>query len=1402
MSPRYASRAVRCLVSFAIAAASLAIGEQAEADCALIPAAVKRLPSEDGQVDRPFAAPGDTVTIFSDSACKPSASEPHFDPDPANNEITLILDPPTGAIAPAVPSFVAARVLDCGTDRCFALEFQMPDTTGLAGAFPLTGPARLEVRNRAVVGDPVVAVIDELFEPARGCNSQNRVRNLFRQFTVLPPRNLYDPNVSDTIEAALDGSGALVIPLDYSNVLASQIGSGSGTVRLLTITADLANGLSGGNGLPGADGAFIRLPRFGRFVRAFSLNGRPIPPLLEIAASQPLSSGGVDYGDTIVGSVDFVDSVLRIAKVGDDPSSPGSQLQIFALDGEQPGAPTGLTMQNGLGPVLLTGVNLAAGPAAPLNSVLGSSDLAIVARDEQLEEQFGNGEQNGDGDTDDKVIYFRDLTTNTEFNTDMAVVETARSPRKAVVATAGSTVAFLQSEMYQGRTDINFDGDFQDAMLRIFNADGSHPLCGGSPCEITQGSIHVNPQALLRAGASRSPLVVSGRADPGRFVFFGVNEVGDSPVINERVSVAEDGSETDGPSFDGVVSENGQSVAFVSQASNILTGGPSGQQIYVRDMLTLTTRLVSSSLVGGSTGGNGDSENPNVASDGSIVGFDSLASDLVVGDVEGHRDVFVSINPQTLVGQTVALDYNFGNDSGFLVATIGAGSEFVLEGVPGTPGFSTATIDISASAISISHNRNTTLGPSLPAVSDDYLNFTFSGQVAGASLVNDPMPSWFASLNADPLTFGVSLTQTQATAGVNTGTKVWALDLGRDVRRVSSPDGLTGGNGDSRMIRGNGTTAVFESRATNFSAPDTNDAWDIFAVSFTLLPYRVSVPNAGGEANGPSRNASIDQASQFVAFESEATNLLDTVDGNGVSDIFVRDLVNGTTERISVGYAGAEANGGSYQPVISRDGRFVAYASDADNLVAPGTNLFGVRQCYVYDRVRKSTELVSATLGGEGGDGDCAHPAFDISARFVTYSAASTNVDPLQTTPVQQIYFFDRLTGQTLVGSGNTATNTPGAGPAGPFSSIGAVVRGNLIYTTASGDIGISDSNGVDDVYTNTIGLGTSLNPSGPLPDSDTQDTVLHIHDAVTGIITNTLLPIGSVDGLGQVAVAAGRAAVATSQGNGVPGPGYIWDPETVSILIMGGGTVFPLLVAISETSYCAIDAFTSSLVVGDVTTASASFTGIPVPLAASTQLEISGDTCATIDNAGSLWLATRTGNTVASSSVSHAADFQMGQDGVAFRTCEASVGTDLNGDTDLSDCVMRYRDYSDPTIVETGHVAIPCTFPGCDPFFEPYRTGPGIVSFVTSEPDEGGLGRIGGRGLALSAYLARRRLRQDRRRGRRRRGRGDLQRLEWAGAGLPGKHGEPAAGASFPDRSRGLEEQRDDRAAAGRPAG
>jgi hypothetical protein len=129
------------------------------------------------------------------------------------------------------------------------------------------------------------------------------------------------------------------------------------------------------------------------------------------------------------------------------------------------------------------------------------------------------------------------------------------------------------------------------------------------------------------------------------------------------------------------------------------------------------------------------------------------------------------------------------------------------------------------------------------------------------------------------------------------------------------------------------------------------------------VTQRVSVTSAGTEGNGQSggyisgqRGNSLSADGRFVAFESEAINLVPG-DTNNSRDVFVRDRQSGTTERVSVDSAGVQAVGTSGSPSISANGRYVAFWSGADNLAPGDTNgfsdVFCARSSRRYDRARE-----------------------------------------------------------------------------------------------------------------------------------------------------------------------------------------------------------------------------------------------------------------------------------------------------------------------------------------------------------------------------------------------------------------------------------------------------------------
>src|SRR5439155_349059 len=115
-------------------------------------------------------------------------------------------------------------------------------------------------------------------------------------------------------------------------------------------------------------------------------------------------------------------------------------------------------------------------------------------------------------------------------------------------------------------------------------------------------------------------------------------------------------------------------------------------------------------------------------------------------------------------------------------------------------------------------------------------------------------------------------------------------------------------------------------------------------------------------------------------------------DTNGVTDVFVHDRQTGGTERVSVDSTGAQASDRSVNPAISADGRFVAFASDATNLVPGDKN--SVTDVFVHDRLTGATERVSLDSTGAQANVDSLQPVISSAVPFVAPVTSATNLVP------------------------------------------------------------------------------------------------------------------------------------------------------------------------------------------------------------------------------------------------------------------------------------------------------------------------------------------------------------------------------------------------------------------------
>lgn len=231
--------------------------------------------------------------------------------------------------------------------------------------------------------------------------------------------------------------------------------------------------------------------------------------------------------------------------------------------------------------------------------------------------------------------------------------------------------------------------------------------------------------------------------------------------------------------------------------------------------------------------------------------------------------------------------------------------------------------------------------------------------------------------------------------------------------------GTGSGDGSSQMpgISRDGRYVTFDSRASDLVAGDTNATRDIFIRDvLDGITTRVSVDSAGMEGNSGAIGVSATSADgRFVVFSSQSTNLV-AGDINAQQDIFVRDLLMGTTDRVSVSGAGAEGDGHCVSPYISPDGRFVVFSSQSTNLVAGDTN--AAADLFVRDRMMGTTAMASIPEGGGLANADTNQPSswtpvISDDGRFVVFESGATNLVASDTNSASDVFVRDMMASTT-----------------------------------------------------------------------------------------------------------------------------------------------------------------------------------------------------------------------------------------------------------------------------------------------------------------------------------------------------------------------------------------------------
>ncbi len=224
-------------------------------------------------------------------------------------------------------------------------------------------------------------------------------------------------------------------------------------------------------------------------------------------------------------------------------------------------------------------------------------------------------------------------------------------------------------------------------------------------------------------------------------------------------------------------------------------------------------------------------------------------------------------------------------------------------------------------------------------------------------------------------------------------------------------------------------------------------------------PSLVSLGLGGREADGPSFTPAISGDGRYVAFASAGSTLV-AGDTNGVEDVFVYDRLARTTERVSLSSAGEQGNGDSYGPAISADGRYVAFTSAASNLTPGDGN--GELDVFVRDRVAHTTVLASVGPHGTLGDGPSIAPSISGDGRLVAFESDADNLVPSDGNGTGDVFVHDVVAGATRllsVGGADQQTESPSFGAA--ISADGSSVA----FESFSSRLVPDDTNDALDVF-------------------------------------------------------------------------------------------------------------------------------------------------------------------------------------------------------------------------------------------------------------------------------------------------------------------------------------------------
>jgi Tol biopolymer transport system component len=1278
-----------------------------------------------GATDRPFAGPGDWITLGLDPRCDGASAG--FTGESEEHVLTVAFRAPSGATNIVVLADdcaqVAGKVDDCRVQAGLAsitcirarhevsngvgglveigdilklderhLRFRFPDTDALLGTpaddLTFAGPAALAVTSLSAplacdLGvapcagrTGLLACVDAIFADDGSCAPNPDP--IFASFVALPPPNDFEaicepeapPSTSpcdgtiDEIRFAIDAAGNLLLPVDWRGVLFKKD---------LVPVLRLVRGTSTVESYP-ARGAPIRIPDL-TALKSFSPGGKALPPLFD-----PLRDASASGPVTFFGSADAPQTVLRIARhdavVGQCGGGSDAGLPCLS-DAQCPGATCASARCVGGG---------SAGAACATDAECAGGECGPGLFDFSTRAALGTGPvllRRGTciGGTNALGACANDAACPGGQCVDFALTALDPVPLDGLQQSEAVN-AFVLEESLEDK-DLNGDGDAVDHVVRLGDrATGTTMPIGNAGAEALAVTRIQSPPFSFPAVAVSGNLLAFLEPEPlqGALDLNGDGDVADTILRAFRL----DGSEL-----------TAGHPPIVADGRPVVSGRPitiANGRVFFRSWEAAGARQTIEHInvtpsgdwpsVGAGLGG--------ISADGRYVVFYSDATDLLPEPTTGYN-VFVR---DRWTGTTRLASVNSAGeqqDADAYFPDISADGRYVMF---------------------VSNAGN--LGPYDPAsFQDSFLHDFVTGRTEVVSLNSSDTPA-----NGYSQTLGMSA--------------------------------------DGRFVS-------ILSPASNLVPGDTNGAIDTFVRDRVAgTTERASVATSGEQAVRESYGGSMSGDGRFLTFNSFARNLVPG-DTNGVSDvprtedpgsdIFVRDRLRHTTERVNLDTNGNPSIGHAGAPILSRDGSAVTFNSLAP-LVPGDTN--GEWDIFVRNLATGTTVRVSVDSSGRQavstGDNWSVDSYISGDGRFVPFTSAAGNLVPDDTNGRNDLFLHDTVTQITAGITIPFHPHDPGGNLAYPYP-ISDDGRYLSFYTRADNVIP-GDTNGVEDVF--VIGPDRTDCASDLTGDCDLADTVLQVLEETSGQL-RTLCPAS------RVAVAASGLAAFLRPEAGGDAPGcptlplndgdagdsdevvQLWDGTQVHNLGRAATAVAMsddwIGALVSEAAQANTnfnnDADTADTVAqvhavanpgaawidlgqaADVLDVNGGIVAFLTPEHAQGNVSLNGDADAD-DRVLQVYDAGHSSPVV--NTTQAAEEFVLGRDGIAaFRTREASQGTggsDLNGDGDRTDAVLQVYDAGMQGVLSSGQAVTPCRLEACDPRV-PYRVLADTVTFLTFEGDQ-----------------------------------------------------------------------------------